>query len=73
MSKKEVVSEVAGNVWLVEVEAGAQVDEDQTLVIIESMKMEIPIDAPAAGKVLEILVSKDDVVAEDQVVAIMEI
>jgi len=68
----KVLSEIAGNVWMVEVEAGAQVAEDDTLVILESMKMEIPVDAPSAGKVVEIRVAKDDVVAEGDLIAIIE-
>jgi len=68
----KVLSEIAGNVWMVEVEPGAQVAEDDTLVILESMKMEIPVDAPSAGKVIEIRVAKDDVVAEGDLIAIIE-
>ncbi len=72
MAKVEVRSEIAGNVWLVEVEAGATVAVDDTLIILESMKMEIPIDAPSAGKVVEVRVAKDDVVAEGDLIAILE-
>ena len=72
MALIKVLSEIAGNVWMVEVEAGAQVAEDDTLVILESMKMEIPVDAPSAGKVVEIRVAKDDVVAEGDLIAIIE-
>jgi biotin carboxyl carrier protein len=68
----KVLSEIAGNVWMVEVEPGAQVAEDDTLVILESMKMEIPVDAPGPGKVIEIRVAKDDVVAEGDLIAIIE-
>ncbi len=72
MAKVEVRSEIAGNVWLVEVEVGATVAVDDTLIILESMKMEIPIDAPRAGTVLEVRVAKDDVVAEGDLIAILE-
>ena len=72
MARKEIKSEVAGTVWLVETEVGAKIAEDDTLIVLESMKMEIPVDAPAAGTVVEILVAKDDPIEEEQVVAIIE-
>ena len=72
MARKEIKSDVAGTVWLIETQVGADVAEDDTLMILESMKMEIPVDAPAKGKVVEILVAKDEPVAEDQVVVVME-
>ena len=46
MAKVEVESEVTGNVWKVEVSAGAAVSAGQVLIILESMKMEIPVEAP---------------------------
>ena len=72
MARKEIKSEVAGTVWLVETEVGAKVAEDDTLIVLESMKMEIPVDAPQAGTVVEILVAKDDPIEEEQVVVIIE-
>ncbi len=68
----KVVTEVAGKVWQVDVEPGQVVEEDQTLMLIESMKMEIPLEAPEDGRVLEILVAKGDVVVEGQLVAKLE-
>ena len=73
MARRQVESEVTGNVWKVEVEAGAHVEEGDVLLILESMKMEIPVEAPAAGTVAEVLVAVEDSVAEDQVVAVLEI
>jgi len=67
----EIKSEVSGTVWKVEVAAGAKVAAGDTLVILESMKMEIPVDAPAAGTVLELLVDEKDVVKEGQVLAVL--
>ena len=72
MARKELLSEVAGTVWLVETEAGAKLEEDDTLIVLESMKMEIPVDAPCDCTVVEILVAKDDPVAEGQAVAVIE-
>lgn len=72
MAEIEIKSEIAGKVWQIEAEVGQSVDEDDPVVILESMKMEIPVGAPAAGKVTEILVAKDEAVAEGQTVARME-
>ena len=73
MARREVESEVTGNVWKVEVEAGAKVEEGDVLLILESMKMEIPVEAPVAGTVAEVRVAVEDSVAEDQVVAVLEV
>lgn len=72
MARLEVESEVTGNVWKVEVEAGARVEEGDVLLILESMKMEIPLEAPSAGTVAEVLVAVEDAVQEDQVVAVLD-
>ncbi len=70
--RHEVESEVQGNVWKVEVEAGATVTAGEVLIILESMKMEIPVEAPVAGRLAELLVKAEDPVEEDQVLAIVE-
>ena len=67
MSKVEVESEVTGNVWKIESKVGDKVVEEDVL-----MKMEIPVEAPSAGTIVEILVNEEDAVEEDQVVAIIE-
>jgi acetyl-CoA carboxylase biotin carboxyl carrier protein len=72
MAEIEIKSEIAGKVWLIEAEAGTDVEEDDAVIILESMKMEIPVGAPADGKITEILVEKDEAVAEGQTVAKME-
>ncbi len=72
MAEIEIKSEIAGKVWQIEAEVGQTVDEDDPVVILEPMKMEIPVGAPKAGKVTEILVEKDESVAEGQTVAKME-
>jgi acetyl-CoA carboxylase biotin carboxyl carrier protein len=64
-----VRSEVTGSVWKVEVTVGQAVNEGDTLVIVESMKMEIPVTAPAAGVVQEIFVAEGEQVADDQPIA----
>ena len=72
MAKHEVESEVTGNVWKILLEVGAGVAEGDVIMILESMKMEIPVESPAAGKLVELKVSAEDQVEEDQVVAVVE-
>ena len=54
------------------VEVGQTVDEGHELVILESMKMEIPVEAPCAGTVVEIRVAPEDQITEGDVVAVIE-
>jgi biotin carboxyl carrier protein len=68
----EVKAELVGNVWKVEARAGDQVQEDDVLVVLESMKMEIPVTAPVAGTVREIRVKEQDVVKEGQVLVVID-
>ena len=72
MARVEVESEVTGNVWKVEVEVGDRVEEGDVLIILESMKMEIPVESPAPGTVSELLVQPEDTVEEDQVVVVLD-
>ena len=73
MSVIDIESEIAGKVWKIEAKVGESLDEEDAIIILESMKMEIPVDAPEDGKVIEILVKEEDTVAEGQVVARMEV
>ena len=68
----EVKAELVGNLWKIVVEVGQAVQEDDTLMILESMKMEIPITSPVSGTVKEITVKEGEVVQEGQTVAIVE-
>ena len=68
----EVKAELVGNLWKIVTEIGQHVEEDDTLMILESMKMEIPITTPVNGTVREILVKEGDVVQEGQTVAVVE-
>jgi biotin carboxyl carrier protein len=72
MPEIRVKSEIAGSVWKIEVAVGDAVDEEHPLVIVESMKMEIPILAPRAGVVREILVSEGEAIAEGDVAVILD-
>ncbi|AEF23236.1 urea carboxylase [Pseudomonas fulva] len=67
-----VDSHIAGNLWQVQVEAGARVEAGDVLVILESMKMEIPITAPVAGIVREVRVQPGAAVRVGQRVAVIE-
>ena len=72
MANIEVTSEVTGNVWKVQAKVGDVLAEDDVIMILESMKMEIPVEAPVAGKLVELSVAEEDSIDEDQVVAIIE-
>lgn len=71
MAELKVRSEVAGSVWKLLVNVGSRVELDAPLLILESMKMEIPVDAPVAGEVLSIAVEPEEVVEEDQVLLVL--
>lgn len=66
MADTKVVSEVTGSVWKVLVAVGDSVETDTPVILIESMKMEIPVLAPDSGVVTEILVAVGDAVSEGQ-------
>jgi biotin carboxyl carrier protein len=72
MARQDVISEITARVWKIEVKAGDRVAVDDAIMILESMKMEIPVPAPAAGTVAEIKVAEKDMVEEGQVVAVVE-
>ena len=72
MPEIKIVTEVAGRICALPVEVGRAVGDGEDIVFVEAMKMEIPVTAPSAGKVKSILVGIDDVVAEGQVLAILE-
>ena len=64
----DILSEMTGSVWKILVEPDQQVNEGDTVIIIEAMKMEIPIVAMDSGKVAEILVKENDMVEDGDVV-----
>lgn len=66
---KDVKSMVSGVVAAIEAEPGSAIDADQVIMLIESMKMEIPVEAPAAGTLAEVLVDEGESVTEGQTVA----
>jgi acetyl-CoA carboxylase biotin carboxyl carrier protein len=68
---EEVVAEMVANVWKVVVSVGEDVEEGDTICILESMKMEIPVEATAAGKVSKLNISEGGVVQEGDVIAVI--
>ena len=73
MALIDVKAEITGNVWKILAEPGQRVSEDEAIIMMESMKMEIPISAPEAGTVKESLVSEGSVVTEGSVVVRLEV
>lgn len=68
----EVKAHITGTVWKIEVEVGDEVEEDDEVVILESMKMEMPVEAPCDGVIKEIRIEEGDAVDEDDVLIIIE-
>lgn len=72
MKRSHVKTEITGKVWKIEAMPGTPLSEDDPIMILESMKMEIPISAPVDCKIVEILVAEGDTVTEGQAVAVIE-
>jgi acetyl-CoA carboxylase biotin carboxyl carrier protein len=68
----EIEAQIAGNVWKIETAVGARVEEEDVLLILESMKMEIPVEAPHAGTVTEIRVAEGDNIEEGAILAVID-
>ncbi len=71
MADIEIKSEITGTVWKINTKSGETVKAGDTLVVIESMKMEIPVITEDGGVVREVLVRERDPVAEGQIIAII--
>ncbi len=68
----EVEAQIAGNLWKIEKAVGDEVEEEDVIMIIESMKMEIPVEAPCAGRISEIRVEEGASVEEGAILAMIE-
>lgn len=68
----DIKTEITGNVWKIVAEVGQAIEEDDPILILESMKMEIPVTAPEGGKLVAILTGEGDTVTEGTVVARIE-
>ena len=73
MATEDVESEVTGTVWKIECKVGDTVADGDILMILESMKMEIPVESTVSGRIQTILVAPGDAVDEDQDLAIIEL
>ena len=72
MARKEIKSEITGSVWKILKHPGDAVGDEDALMILESMKMEIPVLAEMKGTVVEIRVKENDSVSEGQVLAVLD-
>ena len=72
MAECEAKSEVTGSVWRIVTEVGQRIDAGDTIMIIESMKMEIPVIAEEGGTIKAFLVKEEAAVSEGQTVAVLE-
>jgi acetyl-CoA carboxylase biotin carboxyl carrier protein len=68
----DVKAHITGTVWKIEAQAGVQVNEGDTVIILESMKMEMPVEAPVAGKIREIKIKEGEAVDEGKVLAVID-
>jgi acetyl-CoA carboxylase biotin carboxyl carrier protein len=69
----KIIADVAGKVWKIEARPGARLAADEVILILESMKMEIPVAAPAAGTLRSLLVKEGDAVGEGDAIAEMDV
>jgi biotin carboxyl carrier protein len=67
-----VKSEIAGNVWKIQLKPGDKVEFEGEIMILESMKMEIPVLSPKGGIIREIKVAEGEAIAEGQLVAVID-
>lgn len=68
----DVVAQITGTVWEIKVDVGDEVAEEQVLVVLESMKMEMPVESPAPGRVASIAVEKGQAVEEGEVLLTLD-
>ncbi len=68
----EVEAQITGNIWKIEKAVGDEVAEGDILIIMESMKMEIPVESPAGGRLKEFKVQEGDSVEEGAILAVVE-
>jgi len=73
MTNTNVIAEVSGTVWKIVVAVGDRVEAEQEVMILESMKMEIPALASGAGVVLSLLVAEGEAVSEGQALAVIQL
>ena len=67
----QVEAQITGNVWKIEKAVGDSIAEGETILILESMKMEIPVEAPCAGRIAEIRVAEGQSIEEGAILAVI--
>ena len=72
MATERVKAEITGKVWKIVTRPGQALQEEEAILIMESMKMEIPVVAPVKGTLKELLVKEGDEVSEGQELAVIE-
>ncbi len=72
MASETIFSEVTGSVWKILVQANDVLETEGTIMVLESMKMEIPVLAPDGGRIIKILVTEGEPVKEGQELAVVE-
>ena len=68
----QVEAQITGNVWKIEKTVGDAVAEGETILILESMKMEIPVEAPCGGRIAEIRVAEGQSIEEGAILAVID-
>ena len=72
MTQRALKSEITGTVWKIDAQPGDNMDEDQVVLTLESMKMEIPVIAPETCRLISVLVKEGEAVREGQDLAVIE-
>ena len=67
-----IEAQITGNVWKIEKTVGESVAEGEAILILESMKMEIPVEAPCAGRIREIRVREGETIEEGAILAVLD-
>ena len=68
----EIEAQITGNIWKIEKKVGDSVEEEDVILIIESMKMEIPVEAPCSGRISEIRTAEGESVEEGDVLVVLD-
>ena len=68
----DVEAQIAGSVWKIEKAVGDSIAEEDVILVLESMKMEIPVEAPCGGTLSEIRVAEGDSIEEGDVLAVID-
>ncbi len=72
MASDTIHSEITGSVWKIQAQPGDVLEADGTIMVLESMKMEIPVMAPDGGRLVKLLVAEGESVKEGQELAVVE-